>query len=123
MVMKNIFLYPLLLVSVFYTQITVLMAQPVSKIKFRGIVSSDSENVGNEVDPRLTERLIQRKIQLGEKVTPNTAKITAMPNGLNIMKEITNKLIEKEYKFTLLSNHKYMINSCLGVKVSAGEFT
>ena len=31
-------------------------------------------------------------------------------------------MIGNEYKFTLLSGHKYMVNDCLGLKVSAGEF-
>ncbi|MBC7947772.1 MAG: hypothetical protein H7Y42_07830 [Chitinophagaceae bacterium] len=121
--MKKLLVYAFLLVSVFYAQTIALIAQPVSKVKFRGVVSSDSENVGNEIDPRLTERLVHRKIQVGGKKSNNSPKITGVPNGLNIMKEITDKVIEREYKFTLLSNHKYMVNSCLGIKVSAGEFT
>lgn len=93
-----------------------------SSIKFRGIISSDTENVNREIEPPFAGRLIQRRGQFGENQSGNLVSILSLPNGLAIMKESTDKLIENEYKFTVLSGHKYMVNSCFGIKVSSGEF-
>jgi len=109
------------------TLIVEIMAQGVgetrtSKIKFRGIPSSNTENVKKETDPLFTGGLIQKRFQFGERQAQNTVRLTAMANGMEVLKEATEKMIGNEYKFTLLSGHKYMVNDCLGLKVSAGEF-
>ena len=93
-----------------------------SRIKFRGIISSVTENVNNEIDPLFTGRFTQKMFQFGEIQSANTMQLTGMANGVEIMKEATDKMIGNEYMFTLLSGHKYMVNNCLGLKVSAGEF-
>ena len=92
-----------------------------SKIQFRGVVSSDTENVKRESDPLFTAKLTQKKFELPGR-SSQTQQLSAMPNGVQIVKDAVKDLVAEEHKFVLLSGHKYMINSCLGVKVSAGEF-
>lgn len=93
-----------------------------SRIKFRGGLSGDTENVKKEIDPSFTSRLTQKRFQFGERQSANTIQLTGIANGIEIMKDATDKMIAGEYRFTLLSGHKYMVNNCLGLKVSAGEF-
>ncbi|HQY12581.1 MAG TPA: hypothetical protein PK133_10230 [Ferruginibacter sp.] len=93
-----------------------------SRIKFRGIISSDSENVKKETDPSFAGRLNQKRFQFGDRQSANTMQLTGLANGMDVMKEATGRLTGTEYRFTLLPGHKYMVNNCLGLKVSAGEF-
>ena len=92
-----------------------------SQIQLRGVLSSDTENVKREADPMFISKLTQKRFT-GKGLPGQTQQLRAMPNGMNIMKDALNDLVAQEYKFQLLSGHKYMINDCLGLKVSAGEF-
>jgi len=91
------------------------------KIKMRGMLSSDTENVKREPDPAFTSKLVQKKVDMS-KVSGPTTRLSSMSNGIQIVQEAVNDLAAEEHKFVLLSGHKYMVNSCLGLKVSAGEF-
>lgn len=92
-----------------------------SSIRFRGVLSSDTENVKREADPGFTAKLIQKKFDFKKQSAP-TMRLSSMPNGIEILKEAAKELAAQEHKFVLLSGHKYMVNNCLGLKVSAGEF-
>lgn len=92
------------------------------KLTFKGKISPDNENEDNETDPPFKVVPVTPSIQ---KVKAGNAKekpVSELENGLQIVKDIMDKMIASEYNFSLLSQHKYMINSCLGFKVSAGQF-
>ncbi|HLF45773.1 MAG TPA: hypothetical protein VI548_05080 [Chitinophagaceae bacterium] len=121
--MKKIILYIGLVIVLFNTQLTGLIAQKVDQnLQLKGKLSPNTENEDNETDPPFEEIVIPAEFQ--KKITNpgNQQHVSEIENGLQIVKDIVDKMIEKEYSFSLLSQHKYMINSCLGFKVSAGEF-
>ena len=119
--MKKILLYSGLVLSLCITQIPGIFAQAVPEnLRLKGKLSPNSENEDNEADPPFKGLGTPVGIQ---KKTGDQKHVSELENGLKIVKEIIDKLIEKEYNFSLLSQHKYMINSCLGFKVSAGEFS
>lgn len=121
--MKKAILYSMLAAFIFLSQITEIAAQTFpEKFKAKGKLSPNSENEDNETDPVF--KVMTAFFDLQNKATKSGAEqhVSEMENGLQIVKDIVGKIIEKEYSFKLLSQHKYTINSCLGFKVSAGEF-
>ena len=91
----------------------------------RGSLSPDTENKDNEPDPPFVERKLA---PLGlsaaaQLVTPaGQMRLHDMPKVQEIAAAASNKLADGQIHVALLGQHKYMINDCLGVKVSVGEF-
>ncbi len=118
--MKNILLYLALLMLLSGTQALPISAQTkVDFLKFKGKISPNSENENNDTDPPFKALVFPAN---SPKKVSNQSNVSDMENGLQIIKDIIDKMIGREYGFTLLPQHKYMINNCLGFKVSAGEF-
>jgi hypothetical protein len=92
-------------------------------IVVRGLLSPDSENAKNDRDPPFAPAAlaaVQDAASLA--AAPGMVRMTEMPNAKDIAAKASNFLSQKEIKIALLGQHKYMINDCLGVKVSVGEF-
>jgi hypothetical protein len=121
--MKKILLYSGLVILVFATSLPEAFSQSVREhLKLKGVLSSNSENEDSEADPAFKELAAPEGFKKRTGSVGNEQQVSKMENGLQIVKDIIDKMISKEYGFSLLSQHKYMINSCLGFKVSAGEF-
>ena len=88
----------------------------------KGKISGDNENTSSEADPRYTAVAIANPVNTKSKGNSNNKSLSQLEQGMNIVEDIVDELIGREYSFSLLSGHKYMINSCLGIKVSAGQF-
>lgn len=122
--MKKFLLYSGLILLSTYTPIAAIRAQRVAEtLMLKGKVSPNTENENNEFDAAfgglITPAIFKKQLsQAG-----NTKPVSQLENGLQIVKDIINKMIGQEYGFSLLSQHKYMINDCLGLKVSAGQFS
>lgn len=122
--MKKILLYSGLVSLLFNIPITKIVAQPgFENIKLKGKLSPNTENEKNEADAGLKRLITPAAFQRQLSQPGNKKHVSELENGLQIVKDIINKLIGQEYSFSLLSQHKYMINDCLGLKVSAGEFS
>lgn len=98
-------------------------AQPSGVVKTKGTLSPHSENEDSETDPPFTEMPLAAVFLKKKSKSDNNQHVSEIENGMKIVKDIIDKLISREYSFSLLSQHKYMVNSCLGVKVSAGQFS
>jgi len=121
--MKRLFLYSGLALLLSYTPITEIMAQlSTENLKLKGILSTNTENENNEPDAVFKGLITPAAFQRQLSQRGNKKHVSELENGLQIIKDIINKMIEKEYRFSLLHQHKYMIDNCLGLKVSAGEF-
>ncbi len=121
--MKKILFYTGLAALVCCTQIAGILAQPATQnLKVKGKLSPNTENEDNEADPPY-KKLVLPESPKKMANAGNQQHVSDLENGLQIVKDIIDKMIEREYSFSLLSQHKYMINNCLGIKVSAGEFS
>lgn len=101
-----------------------LTAQSVAEpIKKRGAISPDSENVNNESDPRYLSAPVNPAVFKKAAEAANQTPVSQLEYGMDIVSDIVKKFISPEYGFSLLSSHKYMVNDCLGIKVSSGQFT
>ncbi len=119
--MKKILLFSAM--ALFLTSINTVKGQAGETMKFKGQQSPDSENEDNEPDPKFSVLMAKKSFQAKTKSTGTAVQhVSELENGVQIVKDILDKLIGNEYKFSLISQHKYMVNGCLGVKVSAGEF-
>lgn len=122
--MKKIIFYLMLIVFVFTMQVSRIIAQKVvENIKMKGKISPNSENEKNDPDPGFNGFITSSIFKPQLSKSGDSKNISELENGLQIIKDIMQTMIEKEYRFSLLSGHKYMMNSCLGLKVSAGEFS
>ena len=96
--------------------------QTSASISLKGKISQDSENENGGSDPKFHTLAFASPKLPGVK-TGESKRITEMENGLQFIKDVVYQLIEKKYSFSLISQHKYMINDCLGIKASVGEFS
>ena len=94
----------------------------------RGIMSPPSENPGGEKDapyvaparsPAMSAMRAARADFLSYKVRP----IRHDPKAQDYLSAIKSALAGFEFKTALLAEHKYMVADCIGIKVSAGEFS
>lgn len=91
------------------------------KINLKGVLSVDNENEDSESDPVYTSvnlKNVFNKLRL----SGNTMPAEEHPNGLELVSETVSEMIKKDFSFSLVPQHKYMVNNCLGLKVSVGEF-
>lgn len=94
----------------------------------RGIMSTPNENPGGEKDdpfvpparsPAMSAMRAARADFLSYKVRP----ISHDPKAQDYLNAIKSALGGFEVRTALLAEHKYMIADCIGIKVSAGEFS
>jgi hypothetical protein len=92
----------------------------------RGIMSSPGENPGGEKDDpfvsakRSTSML---GIRVANITSYKSSEISRDPKSQEYLMAIKSALGGFEVRTALLAEHKYMINECLAIKVSAGEFS
>ena len=108
----------------FCIQFNQVTAQIKKEIKLRGSISEAIENTGKETDPNaIMFTVVNVASTPMVMATDAMAKgIADLPKGLEIAQSAVSKFIANEYRFSLLSSNKYMVNDCLGIKVSTGEF-
>lgn len=90
-------------------------------IRLKGAVSADTENVNNEADPHQSV-LSVHSIQVAPRGTSHSMRLKDSPDAAKYFDALKHDLSQFGMHVALLGGHKYMINSCLGVKASAGEF-
>jgi len=91
------------------------------ELQLNGVVSPDSENKGGETDPKMSLAR-EHGISL-PAVTPSNAKLLRdEPNAQQILQAAAQDLRGFQIHLALLAGHKYMVNNCLGIKASAGNF-
>ncbi len=91
--------------------------------KIRGVCSPASENAHEEPDaiPEGVPR--QHAIRLPASTGLLTTRRLASTNdGKQMIQQAAQRLGGVQIHLALLAGHKYMINSCLGIKASAGTF-
>ena len=88
-----------------------------------GVLSADSENENGEKDPIYIAKL--PPVQLNQPIPTGEffVYLKDHPQGQQLASEAASLLKGKELTITLLPQHKYMITECLGLKVSAGEYS
>jgi hypothetical protein len=85
----------------------------------RGVKSSDDENAKGERDSYAP--IAMRAIPIGA-LSSKSRRLKDDPNVQAYLDKAKSVLNGFEINTALLAGHKYMISSCLGIKVSAGEF-
>lgn len=110
-----------------------LAAETTRSAPVLGISSGDDENEAGEADPKFRPNIVrfQPRVVSGGTGLQATGSAASAGGGATHMKdhpkaqEFAKKLAElynaREINVALLSGHKYMVNDCLGIKVSAGE--
>lgn len=88
----------------------------------KGKISQDSENENNGPDPKFNAATTS-SINIPGIKSANSKKLAEMENGLQVIEDVVDKIIKQAYTFSLLSQHKYMLDNCIGVKASVGEFS
>jgi hypothetical protein len=88
----------------------------------RGVQSPDSENTHGQTDPHVVPQ--PRGFMANPPHTMGRhERFRDDPKIGEYIKLAVNELKGFEINTSLLAGHKYMVNSCLGVKVNAGEFS
>lgn len=90
----------------------------------KGIHSPDTENEQSMKDPVYVVKTLP--VEKSTATTLPNAKgtpLTTLKDAEAIGLKIAHKIMAKALHFNLLSQHKYMINNCLGIKASAGNFS
>lgn len=119
--MKKPFFYLLLFSFIGCLITNSVFAQAWEAAKVTGKISSNSENVNNEVDPVFTSiSMIPKSMnKVGQGISEN---VSGIAHGMAIVTEMVDRFMKNQYDFSLLSSHKYMVNDCLGIKASSGQF-
>jgi hypothetical protein len=90
-------------------------------LRFKGTISADTENVNNEPDPHQSIPTVH-SLQVAPRGSSRTMRLKDSPDAARYFDALKHDLGQFGMHVALLGGHKYMINSCLGVKASAGEF-
>ena len=107
------------------------MNAQLKEIKLRGTLSDAAENTGKEIDPTMPMKMTVQSMVLAGQAAANIAisvneaaaqGLQVLPHGIAIAQKAIGRLIANQYQFSLLSSNKYMVNDCLGIKVSTGQF-
>jgi len=88
----------------------------------RGVLSSDAENPAGEKDTYATVATVHSQLPAAVVLNANTRRLKDDPDVQKYLDVGKLALNGFEIHTALLAGHKYMINNCLGIKVSAGEF-
>ena len=90
----------------------------------RGVVSPDTENARGEHDPSAATPTLAAAGSAQALVPPPGFEYLArMPNAQQITTSAGQSLGQDSIHVALLGQRKYMLGSCLGAKVSVGEFS
>lgn len=103
-----------LLVFSLVVGLTVVLAPTASAVE-----PSPDENEDNEPDPKARPRMLQK---FDERGFAGATHIKDHPKAQQMLNGIVQGLMRKEINVSLLGGEKYMVNKCLGIKASAGEF-
>lgn len=91
--------------------------------KIRGVCSPASDNPKHEPDPVPAGVPVQHAIRLAGGTGPITSRrLMSTNDGKQIVQQAVQRLGGFQMHLALLGGHKYMVNSCLGIKASAGTF-
>ena len=88
----------------------------------RGVLSSDAENPAGDKDTYASTPTLHSQILASLPLALNTRRLKDDPDVQKYLDVAKLALNGFEIHTALLAGHKYMINNCLGIKVSAGEF-
>lgn len=94
----------------------------------RGIMSSPNENPGGEKDnpfvaPARSQAMLGMRAARADITSIKVGEIKGNPKAQDYLNAIKSALGGFEVKTELLAGHKYMLADCVGIKVSAGEFS
>jgi hypothetical protein len=91
--------------------------------KIRGVCSPASENSNHEPDPVPVGVPVRHAIRLAGGTGPiTTRRLVSTNDGRQMVQQAAQRLGGFQMHLALLAGHKYMVNSCLGIKASAGTF-
>ena len=91
------------------------------ELPLNGVLSPDGENKGGESDPKMS--LPNMHLVSFREVNSSDARLLReQPNAQQILQAAAKNLQGFQIHLALLGGHKYMINNCLGIKASAGNF-
>lgn len=117
--MKKVVIFSMIVACVLSGGSEALSQISVSK---KGVMSSNSENENNEPDPAFVPFNPSTSLLRKSPQPTNQQNVSEIEGGLQLVQDIFNRMMNNEYSFALLASHKYNINGCLGLKVSAGTF-
>lgn len=120
--MKKWFLYLILIPFLFFISVDLPAQTGIPDIKTKGTLSPDSENTNEEIDSKYISPALNPSMFKKVSSSENQQQVSKLEHGMEIVTEIIHRFIQPEYGFVLLSSHKYMVNDCLGIKVSSGDF-
>jgi hypothetical protein len=119
--MKKLLPYAVLTLFLLFLQATSI-AQTTAIYKPKGKLSTDTENQNKETDPVFTSATINPAVLKKAGQSGGQQQVSKLEHGMEIITEIVNRFMNNQYDFSLLSSHKYMVNDCLGIKASSGQF-
>ena len=91
------------------------------ELQLNGVVSPDTENKNGESDPKMSLPNAHI-VSLGELNSSHVKLLRDEPNAQQILQAAAKNLQGFQIHLALLAGHKYMVNNCLGIKASAGNF-
>lgn len=92
-------------------------------VKIRGVCSPASENPNHEPDPLPVGVPTQHSLSgIDPKAAIRTKRLMSTDEGKQIVQQAAQRLGGFQMHAALLGGHTYMVNSCLGIKASAGTF-
>jgi hypothetical protein len=94
----------------------------------RGVMSSPDENPGGEKDapfaaPTHSAAVAGLRAARADMTSFKVNEVSRDPKAQDYLNAIRSALGGFEIKTALLAGHKYMLADCVGIKVSAGEFS
>ncbi|HEX6560234.1 MAG TPA: hypothetical protein VF021_12245 [Longimicrobiales bacterium] len=91
------------------------------KVHLHGVPSPASENPRGE--PDAAPPPMPRGYQFAPiRLNATTRRFAQNPNASAILAKVVQAMTSVDINVALVAGHKYMINSCLGIKASAGTF-
>jgi hypothetical protein len=94
----------------------------IEDLPLKGVLSPDSENKNGESDPRPNLTTVHAYTLPTLRAGAKTERLRDDPDAKTILQELAKDLGGVQINVALLGGRKYMINNCLGVKASAGNF-
>lgn len=83
---------------------------------------SDDANEDEEPDPPKLQRGFGKGLGRGAAAGGKTVRLDKYPDARGFAQKLADAFARREMNVALLGGEKYMLNSCLGIKVRAGAF-